>query len=160
MTIETCRSYAARPAGTDLYRRGRTAYKLYYVDIYGRPNPERFAWDLNELDRSAIPTALNEIGVAGVGFVVAFPHVAKLFRFWEKAETLLVVQAFVPKDAAPMDLNRGGGAVEFACLAEAVIAGQEYELWAAAESVEAYLEQWAEWTDLPIVDHGKLKRYW
>lgn len=160
MKVATCNRYAARPADTALWRDGRSAFKIYYVDIYGRENPERFEWDRNELSRDVVPRALSAMGLEGVGFVLAFPHIVKVFRWAPSAEILLFVKAFRPADGSPLDLARPEGYVEFACLAEAVVAADEYRLWAAAETVEACLDQWVTWGDLPIVDHGKLARYW
>ncbi len=160
MKVTSCNSYAARPAGTALWREGKSAFKIYYVDIYGRPQPERFEWDRNDLAREAVPRALAAMGLEGIGFVLAFPHIVKVFRYAPSAEILLFVKAFKPGDGSPIDLDRGDGYVEFACLAEAVVAADEYSLWAAAESVAAYLDHWVTWGDLPIVDHGKLGRYW
>ena len=160
MEITSCNSYAARPAGTRLWRSGKSAFKVYYVDIYGRDHPERFEWDLNELNQDAVPQALDAMGLEGVGFVIAFPHIVKIFRYAPSAEILIFVKAFKPGDGSPIDLDRGDGYVEFACLAEAVIGAEEYKLWAGAPSVETYLDEWVEWGELPIVDHTKLSRYW
>ncbi len=160
MKVEACQSYAARHAGTGTWRSGPSHFKIYYVDIYGRPHPERFEWPLHERGPATIPPLLDQVGVEGIGFVIAFPHIVKVFRWSPRAETLLLVRAVKPSDGSAIDLDRGEGDTEFACLAEAVIAAAEYQFWAAAPSVEAYLAQWCEWDDLPIVDHGKLRRYW
>lgn len=160
MNVKPCNSYAARPAGTALHRSGRSVFKIYYADIYGREQPERYEWDRAAHRRETVTTALDQLGVEGVGFVVAFPHVAKAFRWSPEAETLLLVRAFRPADGSPLSLDRGERYMEFACLAEAVIAAQEYRLWATAPTVEAWLDQWVVWPDLPIVDHTKLGRYW
>ena len=65
-----------------------------------------------------------------------------------------------PADGSVIPLERGEGYTEFACLAEAEVAAKEYALWAAAESVEAYLEQWVTWGPSPVLEHQKLGRYW
>lgn len=160
MKVSDCNTYAARPAGRGFYRAGRSAFKIYYVDIYGREHPERFEWPLNDLGQDEVLAALEELEVEGIGFVLAFPHIAKIFRYSPEAEILMLVKAFKPRERTDIPLERGEGYVEFACLAEAVIAAEEYRFWAAAPSVEAYLEQWVEWGELPIVDHRKLQRYW
>ena len=160
MRVEPCRSYAARPAGTDCYRDGRTVFKVYYADIHGRDTPERFEWDLSSLERRAVLKALAGMAVEGVGFVISFPHVGKVFRFWPQAETIVTVRAFNPGDGSALPLHRGDGEVEFACLAEAVIAAQEYLFWAESRDVGQYLGRWAQWGDLGIVDQTKLARYW
>ncbi len=160
MEVKPCNSYAARPAGTAVYRRDRTVFKVYFVDIYGREHPERFEWPLNDLDQVAVDTALDRLEAKGVGFVIAFPHIAKVFRWSPDAETLLLVRAFKPADAAAVPLDRGEGYVEFACLAEAVIAADEYRFWAEATTVDEYLAHWCQWGDLPVKDNAKLGRYW
>ncbi|NUP99292.1 MAG: hypothetical protein HUU35_05490 [Armatimonadetes bacterium] len=159
MQVQPCNTYAARPAGTSLYRVGQSVFKIYYVDIYGRQHPERFEWDRGELSRETVAQRLAEQELAGVGFVVAFPHIVKVFRYAPEAEILVFVRAFRPADGTEIPLARGEGYVEFACLAEALIAADEYRAWAAAKSVEAYLDSWSDWADAPIVDHAKLRRY-
>ena len=95
-----------------------------------------------------------------MGFVVAFPHIAKVFRFDPAGETVLTVRAFRPADFRPIDLNRPEGFVEFACLAEALIAADEYRLWARSPEVERYLGAWSRFRRGAIRDHGKLRRHW
>lgn len=160
MNVKPCNTYAAKSAGTTVYRDGRTAFKVYYVSIYGREHPERYEWDLCDLSCEAVVERLKELGIEGVGFVLAFPHIVKVFRFGPEAETLLNVRAFKPGDGEPIPLERAEGYTEFACLAEADVASREYLLWAAAESVEEYLGKLVTWGPLPIIDHEKLGRYW
>ncbi len=160
MIVKPCNTYAARPAGQRFWQHGPSAFKIYYVDIYGREHPERFEWAPCGLDQAVVPAALATLGVEGVGFVIAFPHIVKVFRWSPQAEILLLVKAFKPADLSPILLDRDEGYVEFACLAEALIAADEYRLWAAATSVAGYLAQWSSWADTPIVDHAKLRRYW
>ena len=50
--------------------------------------------------------------------------------------------------------------MEFACLAEALIAADEYGFWAEAATVEDYLVRWSAFKEGPIVRHDKLLRYW
>lgn len=160
MKVATCNSYAARPAGAVMWRDGKSAFKVYYVDIYGRRQPQRFEWALHRLGLDVVPRELARQKLEGIGFVLAFPHIVKVFRWAPSAEILLFVRAFETGNGSNISLDREEGYVEFACLAEAVVAAEEYRLWAAADSVEAYLDQWADWGDLPIADHGKLGRYW
>ncbi|MBI2298033.1 MAG: hypothetical protein HYU66_03620 [Armatimonadetes bacterium] len=160
MDVRPCNTYAARPAGTAVHRAGKSVFKLYFVDIYGREHPERFEWRLNGLDPGAVAAALERLGVEGVGFVIAFPHIAKLFRYAPDAEILMLVKAFRPADGESLPLERGEGYVEFACLTEAVIAAAEYRLWAEAATVDDYLGTWCDWGELPIRDNAKLRRYW
>ena len=69
------------------------------------------------------------------------------------------MRAWRTEDFAPLSVERGEGYVEFACLAEAIIAADEFRFWAEAPSVEAYLERWCDWAEAPILDHAKLRRY-
>lgn len=157
--VKPCSTYAARPSGVAVYRAGATVYKVYYVDIYGRQEPERYEWDLCGRPRATVLEHLATTGIEGVGFVVAFPHITKVFRFAPSVETVLHVRAFRTADFAPLDLQREDGYTEFACYAEAVIAAAEYELWAKAATVEGYLEgRWPE-AEARITDHAKLRRY-
>lgn len=158
--IKSCNSYAARPAGVATYRDGKHCFKIYYVDIYDRSQPKRYEWDRFELPREALPEALAEAGVEGIGFVVAFPHITKVFRFAPGAETVLHVRAWRTGGFSEIDLNRAEGYMEFACYAEALIAADEYRFWAEAPSVESYLGRWSKWPDATVEDHGKLGRYY
>ena len=154
-------TYAARPAGSEMLRLGDgiSAFKIYYVDIIGRSDPSRFEWDACGRDRSTISEGLARLGVSGVGFVTAFPHITKVFRFAPSAETILHVRAYSSADFSEISLDRDAGYVECACLAEAVIAADEYRFWAEAPSVETYLERWCDWPLSPIVDNTKLATY-
>lgn len=157
--IQPCNSYAARPSGTALYQSGRSAYKIYYVDIYGRTNPERFEWDLCGRSRPTVLEHLARVPVEGVGAVAAFPHITKVFRFAPSAETIMHVRAFWTPDFTDADLSRDDSFVEFACYAEAIIAADEYRFWAEAHSVEEYLQRWVQWSDASIVDCAKMSRH-
>ncbi|MCC7494216.1 MAG: hypothetical protein IT204_17790 [Fimbriimonadaceae bacterium] len=160
MELKPCLPYTARPAGTGVWRDGRSHFKIYYVDITGREHPERYEWALAAAGPACLTAALTAAGTVGIGFVVAFPHIAKVFRWSPAAETILLVSAFRPADRTALPLDRGAGEVEFACYAEALIAAGEYHLWAAASSVADYLEQWVEWSEAPVVSHTKLAAYW
>lgn len=158
--LPACQPYAARSAGRALYTRGPHAFKVYFIDIPGRQRPELYEWDRSGQARPSVLAGLARAGVEGIGFVCAFPHIAKAFRFAPENETVLHVRAFRPADFAELDLGRADGYVEHACLAESVIADQEYRCWASAATVEAYLGQWVDWSPVAIADHGKLERYY
>jgi len=157
--IKPCNPYIARPAGQALYRRDRHAFKIYYVDIVGRDQPERYEWDRCGRSREALLDALTDADIAGVGFVASFPHITKVFRFAPSAEIIMHVRAFNTADFAEINLQREEGYLEFACYAEALIAADEYRFWAEADAVAAYLEQWSPWAAAPVRDHQKLARY-
>lgn len=157
--VEPCQGYAARPAGRARYANGPHAYKVYYIDITGRRRPELYEWDRCGRDRESVVAGLKRAGLEGIGFVCAFPHVVKAFRFGPENETVLQVRAFRPDDFTELDLGRSDGFIEYACLAESVIADAEYRLWAAAESVDAYLAAWIDWAPAVVVDETKLRRH-
>ena len=95
-----------------------------------------------------------------MGFVTAFPHVTKVFRFGPHLETVLDVRGVRTPDISEYPLARGDGTFEFACLAEALIAADEYGFWASAADVGEYLGRWSGFASGRIVDPGKLGRYW
>jgi hypothetical protein len=154
-------SYDARISGTHLLAcpDGRSVFKIYFIDIVGRANPERTEWDRSAVSRDGFLAALPRVA-DGVGFVTAFPHVAKVFRFGPHSETVLDVRGFRTPDLSEYPLARGDGTFEFACLAEALIAADEYGFWASAADVDGYLGRWSLFASGRIVDPGKLGRYW
>jgi hypothetical protein len=158
--VQACQSYAARPAGRALYRNGPHVFKVYLIDITGRQHPERYEWDRSGRDGESVLAGLKRAGVEGVGFVCAFPHIAKVFRFGPESETVLNVRAFHPADFTELDLGRSDGYVEYACLAESVIADAEYRLWAEARTVAEYLGRWVDWQPVAVADEGKLRRHY
>jgi hypothetical protein len=153
--------YDARISGTRLLAGsdGRSAFKVYFLDIVGRTNPERYEWDRCATSRDGFLAALRPFA-DGIGFVTAFPHVTKVFRFGPHAETVLDVRGFATADLSEYPLARGDGTFEFACLAEAHVAADEYAFWAAAADVADYLGRWSRFASGRIADLGKLGRYW
>ena len=162
MEITPCKPYHAKSAGTALVRmlKGPSVFKVYYVDIVGRDDPSRYEWDHSGLGRSEFEATLKTASIEGVGFVTAFPHITKVFRFAPAVETVLHVTAFNTKDLSPLPLDRGSGWVEFACYAEAVIAAAEYDAWAEADTVETYLDYRCDFDDAPIQSADKLSQWW
>lgn len=154
--------YTGRPAGSAMLRLpdGHSAFKIYFVDIPGRKNPERFEWDRCGRARETVAEQLQQVGVEGVGFVLAFPHITKIFRFGPNPEILLHVRAYRTSDFEPIPLERAEGYYEFACLAEAIVAAEEYRYWASARTVEEYLEQRYDWPESPVLSADKLRRYY
>lgn len=160
--IKPCNTYRARNSGRMLLTMpdGKSVFKFYFVDIVERREPERFEWSLCGRTQDAFLKVLAASGIEGIGFVVAFPHITKVFRYGPGMETVMNVRAFKTDGLEPISLDRGEGYVEFACLAEALIAADEYRIWAEATSVEDYLKEWSTHDDGPIADNAKLKRYW
>lgn len=162
MQVTPCRTYHAQTVGQGLLRMpdGRSAFKLYYVSVIGRDRPELFEWARAAQTREAFEQALLAAAPAGVGFVLAFPHVTKIYRFSPGAETILDVREHQTQGLRPLDCAREEGFHEFACYAEAVIAADEYRAWAAAASVEEYLAARSAAADFPVIRHAKLAAYW
>ena len=162
MQIAACRAYHAQTVGQSLLRMpdGISAFKVYYLSVIGRDRPERFEWGRSARTQQHFEQEFLAGGHVGIGFVVAFPHVTKIFRFSPAMETILDVREFHTEGMRQMDCARGEGYHEFACYAEAVIAGDEYHAWARAASVEEYLTSRSAAADFPVAGHTKLAAYW
>jgi len=161
MRIAPCRPYHSRTERTGLLRLpdGRSVFKVYYISIIGRDNPAAYEWPHCPLTYAGVEAALASCGLEGVGFITAFPHILKVFRFAPSMETVLHVRAVATATLAPLDLVREDGYTEFACYAEAAIAAEEYHAWAQAEDVAAYLQFFSQFHQGPIRQHGKLAAY-
>ena len=161
MKIEKCGTYHAKIENCELVKMpdGKSAFKVYFVSIVGRENPARTEWGLCGLDKDQFLDAFRASGVEGVGFVTAFPHITKIFCYAPKSEIIQHVRAIDTKTGNPINLERGGGFMEFACLAEALLAADEYAAWAEAASVEEYLAFTSAVKDAPVRDNAKLRRY-
>ena len=162
-TIKPCNTYHAVLNGKELCRPadGKSAFKVYFIDIIGRKDPECTVWTLSGMSAKDFPARLAQtVGVEGIGFVTAFPHITKVFRFGPEAETVLNVRAWDTRSMAPISLGRSQDYFEFACLAEVAIAADEYNAWARTRSVEEYLQEWSSFADGPLARHDKLLEYW
>ena len=161
MEIKPCRPYDSKIVRKSLLRLpdGVSAFKVYFVSLTGRDKPETFDWAHSPLKPEAFEAALAKLAPEGVGFVTAFPHITKVFRFAPSGETILHVRAFKTADLGPLDLGRPDGYLEFACYAEAELAGDEYRAWAEAASVEKYLEYFSPFSRGGIADNAKLAAY-
>ncbi len=162
-TMKPCNTYHGILDERLLHRcaDGRSAFKVYFIDVVGRPEPARTVWAQSGMARDKILARLDGLeGMEGIGFITAFPHVTKIFRFGPESETVVNVRAWNPRDWTPLPLARCEEYVEFACYAEAGIALDEFNFWSAAETVEEYLARWSDQSDWPIKRHGKLMEYW
>lgn len=163
MQIKPCRPYHSRTARRGLLRPadGRSAFKVYYISIIGRDDPAKYEWEHSPLAIEDVESRLASAGdIAGVGFITAFPHITKVFRFAPSMETVLHVRAFNTADLSPLDLAREDGYLEFACYAEAAIAADEYHAWAKAATVEEYLAFRSDFDDGPVARRDKLAVYY
>jgi len=162
MQITACRAYHGQCVGRRVLRMpdGKSVFKVYYISVIGRDTPERFEWAHSPRTQHDFEQAFLAGGYEGVGFVIAFPHVTKIFRFSPSAETLMDVREFHTEGMRPMDCARGDGFHEFACYAEAAIAADEYDAWARAKTVEEYLPFQSRKADFPVASHQKMATYW
>ena len=158
MKIKPCRTYHAVLAERALIRMPDegSAFKVYHLSIVGRDDPSRYEWSRAPISCQDFRAAFLQGGRRGIGFVTAFPHVTKVFRFCPDNETLLDVEELETRGLRPLDCSRGDGFHEFACLAEAAIASDEYAFWARSATVQDYLSAWSEQTDFPFLNNRKL----
>ncbi len=162
MQIAACRSYHAQTAGQGLLRMsdGRSIFKVYYISVIGRDKPELYEWQHCPRNREHFEKTFLAGSHEGIGFVIAFPHVTKIFRFSPALETIMDVREFHTEDMRQMDCSRENGYHEFACYAEAAIAADEYHAWARATAVEEYLAFRSTAADFPVASNTKLAAYW
>jgi hypothetical protein len=162
MQIATCQNYCAVSSGTTLLNMadGKSAFKIYYLSILGRTQPELYEWDQCSLTRDDFARRFLSGAHAGIGFVTVFPHITKIFRFAPSMETVMQVKAFETRSMVPQVCSEDDGFWEFACYAEAVIAAEEYRVWAASSSVAEYLTFWCPGSDFPLITSNKLRQYW
>ena len=137
----------------------RSAFKVYFISLTGRQDRARYEWSLTPEAAGKALQALAGAVPAGAGFIVAFRHIVKIFRFDPALETVLNVRAFKTDGLAPLDLKRAEDYLEFACLAEAILAADEYRLWAGAQSVEEYLANFSRFSDCSISSVSKLAAF-
>ncbi len=162
MQIAPCRTYHAQTVGRSVLRMpdGRSAFKVYYISVIGRDKPELYEWQHCSRTPADFEKAFLAGNHEGIGFVVAFPHVTKVYRFSPEGETILDVREFDTDGMADRDCARSDGYHEFACYAEAALAADEYRAWARAASVKAYLAFRSDAADFPVDSNTKLAAYW
>jgi hypothetical protein len=162
MLIQNCKSYHAQTVGQRLLKMpdGKSVFKLYYLSINRRDRPEQYEWGHCRQTQPDFEKNFLAGGYCGLGFVTAFPHVTKIFRFSPYAETSLDVSEFQTDGMRPLDCTRDDGSHEFACYAETVIAAAEHAAWAVAATVEQYLSFRCAQVDFQIANHQKLAAYW
>ncbi len=162
MQFTPCRTYHGQTVGRNLLRMpdGISAFKVYYISVIGRDTPERFEWRHAPRTFADCEAAIRASGTEGIGFILAFPHVTKIFRFSPSGETVLDVREFHTDGMRPMDCARADGFHEFACYAEAAIAADEFQAWAKAATVDEYLGFRSEAAEFTVVSHTKLAAYW
>jgi hypothetical protein len=162
MDIEICKPYHAVLSGTNILKLPdrKSVFKVYYLSVVGRDAPQLYEWPFCALSQTGFEQLVLASAHAGIGFITAFPSITKLFRFSPQKETVLDVSVFHSETLRPLDMGRGDGWGEFACLAEAEIAAAEYGAWAKAATVEDYLNFRCPLNDFPVGHHAKLRTYW
>jgi len=158
MQFKPCQPYHAVLADKTLLSLpdGKSAFKIYFINLIGRANPSRYEWPQDKISKQQFIDRFQKMSFAGIGFVTAFAHVTKVFRFDPAAETVLNVRAFSTTDLASLDLKRAEDYLEFACYAEALLAAAEYRLWAKVKTVPEYLSVFSSFDDGKIVSNTKL----
>jgi hypothetical protein len=139
---------------------GKSVFKVYYISVVGRDRPELYEWRHSPRTAADFEKAFLAGGHEGIGFVLAFPHVTKIYRFSPDGETILDVREFDTVGMTDRDCSRSDGYHELACYAEAAIAADEYRAWAAARTVNEYLALCSDAADFPVVSNSKLAAYW
>ncbi len=163
MQIKPARPYDAEVVQHTLWReRGnKSTFKVYFVSILGRQDRARYEWCKFHLSPDQFIARLEATHVAeGVGFITAFPHITKIFRFAPASETVLHVKACETENLSQLNLGRDDKYVEYACYAEAALAAEEYDAWARAQDMAEYLSDFSKFTRGTILFSDKLKRYW
>ena len=139
---------------------GKSLFKVYYISVIGRDTPELYEWQRSPRSMADFERGFRAGGYEGIGFVLAFPHVTKVYRFSPEGETILDVRELNTDGLTDRDCSRSDGYHELACYAEAVIAADEYGAWAQAATVEEYLAFRSEAAAFPVRNHTKLASYW
>ena len=161
MKFAKCRPYQSKTVGREMLRMpdGKSVFKVYFLSLVGRDEPGKYEWAKCPMKKEDFMSLVAGQPLEGVGFITAFTHITKVFRFAPAVETVLHVRGFNTKDFTPLDLGRDDKYLEFACYAEAAIAAEEYKAWAAEQSVGAYLERWSRFDDGPVASRTKLAEY-
>jgi hypothetical protein len=139
---------------------GKSVFKIYHISIIGRDAPEKFEWERCPNTPKEFEKLFISGGHKGIGFVTAFPHITKIYRFSPYAETVLDISEFQTVGMLPKDCSRQDGSHEFACYAESAISADEYVAWANAATVEEYLAFRCSKTDFPVTSNVKMAKYW
>jgi hypothetical protein len=162
MQLKTAKPYHAKLAGRSVIRMpdGKSVFKIYYLSMLGRDNPSRYEWEANPFTRENFEDSFSSGDFEGIGFITAFPHITKVFRFSPYTETVLDVREIDTRLGKDLDVSRPDGSHEFACYAEIIIAALEMAAWAQAPDVQSYLSFRMNVTEFDIQNNSKLADYW
>ena len=84
---------------------GRSVFKLYLLSIVDRDEPALYDWASAGLSISEFKVCFRERGYEGVGFVTAFPHITKIFRYAPEVETVVEVRELDTDTLDELDCN-------------------------------------------------------
>ena len=162
MDIKVCNTYHAITENFSLLKMtdGKSVFKIYYISIINRDDPTKYEWSACRISQTQYEQDFAAQGFSGIGFVTAFPHITKVFRFCPELEIILDVAVYNTPDMSQRGIERGNGYYEFACLAEAELAAEEYRAWAEAASVTEYLAFRSSSREFPVNRNDKLREYW
>ena len=118
--VLSCESYHGISAGQAVLNMpdGRSVFKLYLLSIIDRNEPALYDWANSRLSISEFKVRFRERRYEGVGFVTAFPHITKIFRYAPEVETVVDVRELDTATLDKLDCNRNDQYHEFACYAE------------------------------------------
>lgn len=133
-------------------------FKIYFVDILNREQKNKYVWEYAEITKKDLLNGIEKLHPQGIGFIIAFPHVFKIFRFGPSIETNLYSIAYNPKTMERLTLQEEGW-LELGCLAEIEISFDEFTFWATSPNVEDYLLNFSSKGNGSILDHSKLFNY-
>ena len=135
--VLSCESYHGISAGQTVLNMpdGRSVFKLYLLSIIDRNEPALYDWASSRFSISEFKVRFCERDYEGVGFVTAFPHITKIFRYAPEVETVVDVRELNTATLDELDCSRDDQYHEFACYAESLIAADEYRAWAKALSL-------------------------
>ena len=60
---------------------GKSVFKIHYISIMGRDKPELYEWEHSPFTQLDFEQFFLSGAHEGIGFVTAFPHISKIFRF-------------------------------------------------------------------------------
>jgi hypothetical protein len=162
MQLKVAKPYHARLDGRSVIRMpdSKSVFKIYYLSLIGRDDPARYEWEGNLFTKENFEDSFSSSDFEGIGFITAFPHITKVFRFSPYTETVLDVREIDTRLGEDLDVSRPDGSHEFACYAENVIAALELAAWAQAPDVPSYLSFRMNVTEFDIKSNTKLAEYW
>ena len=95
--VLSCESYHGISAGQAVLNMpdGRSVFKLYLLSIIDRDEPALYDWANSRLSISEFKVRFRERRYEGVGFVTAFPHITKIFRYAPKSRLRSTCESWI-----------------------------------------------------------------